>query len=138
MRDLRSRWSPAAIAHGLPRSEPPTRFRDRSPTTPLRSRIQISGRYAADSKAVVNPAGRGTIYNLGCYPASLLHLVMQTAFDDGAFQARSMWAAGTRSADGTIGEASLAVRFDNGVLANLWSTDEYGMSHDFVVMGEPC
>ena len=96
----------------------------------------VTGRYAADIKAVVNPAGRGTIYNLGCYPASLLHLVMQTAFGDDAFAARSMWAAGNRTADGTIGEASLAVRFDNGVLANLWSTDDYGMSHDFVVMGE--
>lgn len=96
----------------------------------------ISGRYAADIKAVVNPAGRGTIYNLGCYPASLLHLVMQTAFGDAAFAARSMWGAGNPTPDGTIGEAMLALRFDNGVIANLWSTDDYGMSHDFVVMGE--
>ena len=100
---------------------------------PIRS---ITGRYAADIKAVVNPAGRGTIFNLGCYPVSLLHLVMQTAFGDDAFAARSTWAAGNRTPDGTIGEASLAVQFDNGVLANVWSSDDYGMSHDFVVMGE--
>ena len=96
----------------------------------------VAGRYAADIKDVVNPAGRGTIYNLGCYPASLLHLMMQTAFGDTAFEARSMWAMGNRTADDTVGETSLAVRFDNGVLATLHSTDEYGMSHDFVVMGD--
>lgn len=96
----------------------------------------ISGRYAADIKDVVNPAGRGTIYNLGCYPASLLHLVMQTAFGDAAFAARTICGAGNRTSDGTIGEASLAVRFANGVLGNVWSSDDYGMSHDFVVLGE--
>lgn len=96
----------------------------------------ITGRYAADIKTVVNPAGRGTIYNIGCYPASLLHLVVQTAFGDEAFEARTLWAGGNLTADDTVGEASLALRFDNGVLASLWSTDDYGMSHDFVVMGE--
>ena len=45
----------------------------------------ISGAYAADIWQVVNPAGGGTLYNLGCYPASLLHLVVQTMCGEDAF-----------------------------------------------------
>ncbi len=45
----------------------------------------VSGFYAADIWQVVNPAGGGTLYNLGCYPASLLHLVVQTMCGDAVF-----------------------------------------------------
>lgn len=97
----------------------------------------ISGRYAADIWQVVNPEGRGTIYNLGCYPASLLHLVMQTAFGEDAFASRSIHGAGHRSrSDDTIADAALTIRFDNGVLASLCSSDSYGMTHDFLVEGD--
>lgn len=96
----------------------------------------ITGRYAADIAAVVNPAGRGTIYNLGCYPASLLHLVIQESFGHDLFTDRSTWGAGNLTADRTVGDASLAIRFGNGLLANLQSTDEYGMAHDFVIAGD--
>ncbi|MCX8507424.1 MAG: Gfo/Idh/MocA family oxidoreductase [Rhodobacteraceae bacterium] len=87
--------------------------------------------YAADIWQVVNPDGGGTIYNLGCYPASLLHLVMQTAFGPAAFVDRICAGHGTCSPkDGNISDALLSVRFGNGVLASLHATDNYGMSHD--------
>lgn len=94
----------------------------------------IVGRYAADIANVVNPLGRGTIFNLGCYPASLLQLVVQSTCGGGAFADRQVSAVGNVTADGTIGHAALTVRFGNGVLASLQSTDEFGMAHDFVVM----
>ncbi|MBO6505099.1 MAG: Gfo/Idh/MocA family oxidoreductase [Kordiimonadaceae bacterium] len=96
----------------------------------------INGFYAADIAAFVNPAGKGTLYNLGCYPASLLHLVIQSAFGDEIFAARTMAAHANRNAnDGNICDTSVSVRFNNGVLATLHSSDTHGMSHGFTMMG---
>lgn len=96
----------------------------------------INGYYAANIWGVVNPAGKGTLYNLGCYPASLLHFVMQTAFGEDAFAARSFSAVGNRNDDGNICDAAAAVRFDNGVLATLQSSDSYGSASEFTVVGD--
>lgn len=117
------------LAHPLYRT-----LTDLLATSQIGTVTAINGRYSADIAGVVNPLGRGTIYNLGCYPASLLHLVIQTACGVDAFAQRASSGAGTLTADGTIGNAALTVRFDNGVLANLQSTDNFGMGHDFVIM----
>lgn len=96
----------------------------------------VSGLYAADIWKVVNPMGGGTIFNLGCYPASLLHFAIQTACGPDAFSRRTINAFGNVSAhDGNVCDASLAVRFDNGILATLQSTDSFGMSFAFSVHG---
>ncbi|WP_294228579.1 Gfo/Idh/MocA family oxidoreductase [uncultured Shimia sp.] len=94
----------------------------------------VSGFYAADIWQVVNPAGGGTLYNLGCYPASLLHLVVQTMCGEEAFATRSIAAHGNIGKDSTLQDASVSVRFDNGVLANLMSTDGHGMAHEFTIV----
>ncbi len=93
----------------------------------------VSGRYAAPIAAVVNPAGMGTLYNLGCYPVSLLHLVLQTMSGDGAFVDRRLTAVGTIGADDTVEDAAVSVRFSNGVLATLQSSDNYGNGSDFAI-----
>ncbi|MEM9464798.1 MAG: Gfo/Idh/MocA family oxidoreductase [Actinomycetota bacterium] len=94
----------------------------------------IHAGYAADIGAVVNPLGGGTIYNLGCYPASLLHLTVQSAFGDDAFGDRRLAAHGTRTPDGTIGSTTASIRFGNDVLATLSSSDDYGMAFDVTVL----
>lgn len=94
----------------------------------------VSGFYAADIWQVVNPAGGGTLYNLGCYPASLLHLVVQTMCGEEAFAARQLTGFGNLGKDATLQDASASVRFDNGVLANLHSTDGHGLAHEFVIV----
>jgi len=97
----------------------------------------VNGFYAADIWQFVNPAGKGTLYNLGCYPASLLQFVMQTAFGEQAFNERTSSGAGNYSAhDGQLCDAALTVRFSNGVLATLQSTDSYGMAYGFSIMGD--
>lgn len=94
----------------------------------------VSGFYAADIYDVANPAGGGTLFNLGCYPASLLQLVVQTMCGDAAFGARSLSGHGNPNSDGILQDASVSVLFDNGVLANLQSSDSYGMAHEFVIV----
>ncbi|MFY0595132.1 MAG: Gfo/Idh/MocA family oxidoreductase [Cognatishimia sp.] len=93
----------------------------------------VSGFYSADIWQVVNPAGKGTLYNLGCYPASLLHLTVQTMCGEEAFADRKLTALGNIRKDGNLQDTAATVRFSNGVLATLQSTDSYGMAHEFVI-----
>ncbi len=95
----------------------------------------VSGVYAADIWKFVNPLGMGTLYNLGCYPASLLHLTVQTMCGQEAFVKRVLHGVGNLNSDNTICDAACSVRFDNGVLATLQSTDSYGTSNAFSVLG---
>lgn len=92
--------------------------------------------YAADIWRVVNPKGRGTIYNLGCYPVSLVQYVMQVAYGAAAFGAHQARGFGNIGVDGMICDAALMVRFDNGVLASVQTSDRYGMAFEFAVSGE--
>lgn len=94
----------------------------------------VMGHYAADIWQVVNPAGGGTLFNLGCYPASLLQLVLQVMCGEESFGARQLSGLGNIGRDGTLCDAAVTVRFDNGVLANLQSTDSFGMAHGFRVL----
>lgn len=97
----------------------------------------IHGHYAADIHAVTNPLGRGTLFNLGCYPVSLLHLVIQTMCGPDAFANRTLHATGNTEPDhGTVVDATMTCKFANGVLATLQSTDTHGMSHGFTISGE--
>jgi len=97
----------------------------------------VSGFYAADIWQVVNPAGKGALYNLGCYPVSLLQFVIQSAFGPDAFSNRTITGSGNISShDGNVCDAALSVRFDNGVLATLQTSESYGMAHEFVIAGD--
>lgn len=101
---------------------------------PLRS---VRGSYAANIAHLVNPAGMGTIYNLGCYPVSLLHLVIQTMSGHDVFRDRTTLGVGNLSEhDHNVVDAAMIVRFGNGVLANLQSSDSYGNGSEFAVGGE--
>lgn len=97
----------------------------------------VSGLYAANIAELVNPAGGGTLFNLGCYPASLLHYVIQTACGDDTFGLRKIAGHGNMSEkNGNIGAAAVCARFTNGVLATLQSTDNYGMAWSFDIQGD--
>lgn len=97
----------------------------------------INGTYSADIWDVTNPLGKGTLYNLGCYPVSLTHLVVQVMCGDGAFADRRVAGHGAVSPkDGTIVDASVSVKFADGVLVTLQSADSYGMAHSFQIAGD--
>ncbi|KAG7406185.1 D-xylose 1-dehydrogenase (NADP(+)) 2 [Fusarium oxysporum f. sp. rapae] len=98
----------------------------------------VSGYYSANIWKKANPLSMGTIYNLGCYPVSLLHFVIETAFGSDAFEKRQLHGFGNISTEGSVHvrDASLTVRFDNGVLASLQSTDSYGNDSSFTILGD--
>jgi dihydrodiol dehydrogenase / D-xylose 1-dehydrogenase (NADP) len=96
----------------------------------------IHASYAADIWQLVNPAGGGAIYNLGCYPASLVQLVVDTMDGDGAFGEHTMTATGNVSeVDGNVGEASVLMRFASGATATVHTAETYGNVTRFDVQG---
>ena len=99
---------------------------------PLRS---IEASYAADIARFVNPAGGGAIYNLGCYPASLVQLVVDSLTGDGEFARHDLRAVGNVAA-GNVVEAAAVMRFRSGVLATVHTAETYGMVARFAVHGE--
>ncbi|PTB63304.1 NAD(P)-binding protein [Trichoderma citrinoviride] len=98
----------------------------------------MSGYYAANIWKKANPLGMGTIYNLGCYPVSLVHFIMETAYGSEAFEKRQVAGLGNLSNEGSLHarDASLNVRFDNGVLATIQSTDSFGNDFSFSIQGD--
>lgn len=97
----------------------------------------IDASYAADIAHLVNPEGRGAIFNLGCYPASLVQLVVDAASGNDAFSNRdAVSALGTISnVDGNVCETAAVVRFANGVLATIHTAETYGNTWRFQVQG---
>lgn len=96
----------------------------------------INASYCASIAQFVNPGSKGAIYNLGCYPASLIHLVMQHASADGICPEWELSAHGRRNlGDGNIGETAATIQFANGTLAQLHCAEDYGMFWTFSVAG---
>lgn len=97
----------------------------------------LSGQYCADIAQFVNPDGGGALYNLGCYPVSLLHLVLQTVFGESIWSDFALNGMGNISKiDGNICEASLNLSFPNGVTARMHTAETYGMLSDFLIVGD--
>jgi len=97
----------------------------------------ISAYYNADIAQFVNPMGKGALYNLGCYPVSLMQLVMSTSFGDEAFENRKLSGFGTISTtDGNITDTVVNVHFQNGVLAQIATSETHGMAFGFTVTGQ--
>lgn len=97
----------------------------------------ISACYHADIAQFVNPSGRGALYNLGCYPVSLMQLVMSLSFGDEAFEKRNLSGFGRGSVtDGNLVDAIASVQFDNGVLAQVATSETHGMLFGFTVSGQ--
>lgn len=99
----------------------------------------INGYYAANIAKKANPLGKGTIYNLGCYPVSLVHLVIETAFGPEAWAKRTVLGHGNLAHDDGVAhvrDAALVARFDAGVLATLQSTDSFGNDSSFTIQGD--
>ncbi len=94
----------------------------------------ISGQYCAAISEFVNPDGRGALYNLGCYPASLAHLVLQQVGGE-AFEDYTITATRRRGGDGNICETAASIQFAGGVVCQLHTAEDYGLHAEFTVLG---
>lgn len=99
---------------------------------PLR---MIDASYCAAISQFVNPAGRGAVYNLGTYPASLMRLTLQAAGLEASVT--DLNALGVVSGtDGNVTETAASLRF-GGLLGRLHCAETYGAEvAEFSVTGE--
>ena len=95
----------------------------------------VHGDYCAAISQFVNPLSMGVLFNLGCYPVSLMHLVMQCAYGDDIFDDVSVQAVGRFGDDGNVCETSAVFSFANGVQANIHAAEDYGLYSSFRVLG---
>lgn len=95
----------------------------------------IHGQYCAAIAQFVNVDSKGALYNLGCYPVSLMHLIMQEAFGDAIFNNYQIKGFGRRGVDGNICESGMTMQFTNGVVCQLQTAEDYGLHTEFTVLG---
>ncbi|WP_295893412.1 Gfo/Idh/MocA family oxidoreductase [uncultured Vibrio sp.] len=91
--------------------------------------------YIASIAQFVNPASKGALYNLGCYPISLLHLVVKTMTGEQALENRAMQGVSRRGADKNICESTLLMRFGEQATACVHTAEDHGLKHQFTILG---
>lgn len=97
----------------------------------------IIGHYTADIWNVTNPDGLGTIFNLGCYPVSLMHFILQEAGHGSNLRHRKLTGSGfVNESDGVLNDAAMTMALPGNVTAQIQSSDSYGMSHSFEIHGD--
>lgn len=91
--------------------------------------------YIASIAQFVNPDSKGALYNLGCYPISLLYLVAKTMLGEQVIENRSLKAMGRRGKDGNICESSLLISFGQQTTASVHTAEDHGLRHQFTILG---
>ncbi|WP_413282422.1 Gfo/Idh/MocA family protein [Vibrio sp. MA40-2] len=91
--------------------------------------------YIASIAQFVNPDSKGALYNLGCYPMSLLNLVVKAMLGEQALEDRTIAAIGRRGEDGNIHESSLLMQFGEQQTANVHTAEDHGLKHQFTILG---
>lgn len=95
----------------------------------------IRGQYCAAISQFVNPASLGALFNLGCYPASLVQLVMQQHFGTEQSQQYHITASTRYGQDGNICESTAIISYRNGVQCHLHTAEDYGLHAGFTILG---
>lgn len=100
----------------------------------------IRGQYCAAISEFVNPASKGALYNLGCYPVSLMHLVLQTVCGDKIFDAYKVKATSRYGTDGNICETTSLFEFTHpdtqqSLQCHLHTAEDYGLHSGFTILG---
>ncbi|MFM2600505.1 Gfo/Idh/MocA family protein [Vibrio fortis] len=95
----------------------------------------IQASYIAAIDQFVNPESKGALYNLGCYPMSLIHSVAQHQFGESVFENLQISAIGRRGHDGNICESSAMMRFNDSFTAQIHTAEDHGLKHGFTILG---
>lgn len=95
----------------------------------------VNGQYVASIAEFVNPGSKGALYNLGCYPVSLMHLIFKQAFGSKFFDNYQLSAYGKQGADGNICDTAVTFQFKSGVLAQLHTAEDHGLHSQFTILG---
>ena len=94
---------------------------------------KIQASYSAAISEFTNPHGKGAIYNLGCYPASLAATIANacSASEHNSLTIHS--ATGRRDKDGNIVESLGLFHTKDGQFVSLHCAEDYGLDARFVI-----
>lgn len=95
----------------------------------------INASYSAAISQFVNPDSKGTLYNLACYPVSLIYRVLQSQLNPQQQQQYDVSAYGRRGADGNICEISGLIRYSDDLVVRVHSAEDYGLHPEFTLLG---
>jgi predicted dehydrogenase len=94
----------------------------------------IDAYYHADIHEVANPQGGGTILNLGCYPLSLVQLIVKKCYGEFAFNQLKFKVQGF-VANKNVRRAQAILTVNNGITANISTADDLPFAWHFDVVG---
>lgn len=97
----------------------------------------ISASYCVDIAKFVNQDGGGVIYNLGCYPISSVHYIMQSIYGSNIANSAQLSASGKFDSNNrNIVDASLNLHFSNQVNAAIYSSEVLNDEPQFIIEGD--
>ena len=98
---------------------------------------KISANYCVDIAQFVNQDGGGVIYNLGCYPISSVHYIMQTIYGPNVADSAQLSASGKLDSNNrNIVDATLNMHFSNQVSATIYSSEILDDKPQFIIEGD--
>jgi len=95
----------------------------------------INASYCAAISQFVNPDSKGTLYNLACYPVSLINLLLKSQLSDTELNDYQVSAFGRRGGDGNFCEISALIRYKNQMVVRVHSAEDFGLHSEFVING---
>lgn len=98
---------------------------------------KISANYCVDIAKFVNQEGGGVIYNLGCYPASSVHYIIQTLYGADIANNAQLSASGKLDNNNhNIVDTALKLHFSNQINATIHCSEVRHDEPQFIVEGD--
>lgn len=95
----------------------------------------INAAYMANIAHLENPISKSAIYNLGCYPVSLVRLMAACELGQATTEPLEMVSLGSLAEDGCDNQASILLKFENNILATITTADDVGKYAQFSICG---
>ena len=95
----------------------------------------LTATYTVDISAVANPTAGGSILNLGCYPVSLIRLLVGQDQGNNMIEPTHIISLGRLNQQSRDNQASVLLKFDNQIMAVVNTADDFGKYAQFDIYG---
>jgi predicted dehydrogenase len=96
---------------------------------------QINATYTADIASLANQIAGGSILNLGCYPVSLIRLLIGWHLGHNFAEPVEMKSIGRFNSNMRDHQASALLKFENNIIATVSTADDIEMNYQFEIYG---
>lgn len=95
----------------------------------------INAVYTANIAHLANPIAGGSILNLGCYPVSLVRMLVGLHLGNNFAEPVEMKAMGRLNSNNRDNQASVLLKFENNIMASVSTADDMEMNYQFEIYG---